>query len=74
MESVARICQWVLVDLLDEDDSSSGPRLKGKVFNHPVIKDGSFVMTGVIENFDLGDGFVETINGNKYVLGSPARL
>jgi len=80
MESAARICQWILVDPLDEDIAKSHPqvangmKLKGKVFNHPSVKNGTMVTTGIIENFDLGDGIIETVKGAKYLLGSPARL
>jgi predicted aconitase with swiveling domain len=80
MESSARICQWTLIDPLDEDIAKchpqivSGMKLKGRVFNHPSVKNGSIVTTGVVINFDLGGGFVETERGAKYLLGSPARL
>jgi hypothetical protein len=75
-----RICQWSLIDPLDEDVAKCHPqvvkgmKLKGRVFNHPSVKNGTIVTTGIIENFDLGGGIVETVKGINYLLGSPARL
>jgi hypothetical protein len=62
-----RICQWALI----EDGGLMFVR--GKVFNHPVLKNGSVTVVEIVD-FDLGNGMTETVAGAKYLLGAPARL
>ena len=79
---VPRICQWVMIDPLDDDVSklhpdlrfAMGMKIRGKVFNHPIIKNGAIETTAIVLGV-IGEGRVfETIKGEQFLIGSPAAL
>lgn len=44
-----------------------GDKCFGNIKNHPTIKDGSFIMTGIVKEYDKENSILSTKNG-KYKL------
>ena len=43
--------------------------LKGNVYGHPIKKDGRYVLTSYIDDFDLETNEIITASGTRYTLG-----